>query len=91
VNRKEPTLTACLKNVYKAYLQRGFRITQVNADLEFECCRGFIATDLRAMLNIAVEDEHVPEIERCIRTVKERTRCTYNVLPFERYPPQTID
>jgi hypothetical protein len=29
----------------------------VNADLEFECCRGFIATDLRAMLNIAGEDK----------------------------------
>jgi hypothetical protein len=46
VNRKEPTLTACLKNVYKAYLQRGFRITHVNADLKFECCRGFIATQI---------------------------------------------
>jgi hypothetical protein len=92
VNRKEPTLTACLKNVYKAYLQRGFRITHVNADLIFECCRGFIATDLRAMLNIAGEDkdEHVPEIERCIGTVKERTCCTYNVLPFERYPPKLL-
>ncbi len=89
-NRKEATLSKCLKNVHRAYLQRGFCITAVHADLEFECCRGTIATDLQARLNTAGEDEHVPEVERCIRTVKERTRCTYNCLPFERFPPLLI-
>jgi hypothetical protein len=38
----------------------------------------------------ASEDEHVPEVERCIRTVKERTRCTYQSTGFERYPPKLI-
>jgi hypothetical protein len=28
-------------------------------------------------------DEHVPEIERYIRTVKERTRCIHTMLPFK--------
>jgi hypothetical protein len=75
-NRKEATLMKCFRRVHAAYLQRGFKITQVNADLEFNCCRGAIAADMKVTLNIAGEDEHVPEIERCIWTVKERTRCT---------------
>jgi hypothetical protein len=87
-NRTEATFMKCLQRVHAAYLQRGFKITQVNADLEFNCCRGAIAADMKAMLNIAGEDEHVPEIERCIQTVKERTRCTYNVTGFDRYPPK---
>ena len=39
-------------------------------------------------LNIVAAHEHVPEIERFIRTVKERTRETYNSLPFT--PPPRI-
>ena len=41
-------------------------------------------------MNISVANEHVPEIERYIRTVKERERSTAATLPFERYPPQLI-
>jgi hypothetical protein len=58
--------------------------------MEFECCRGYIAANLHATLNTASEDEHVPKIERYIRTVKERTRCTHNITPFDRYPPKII-
>jgi hypothetical protein len=32
-------------------------------------------------MNVVSNDEHVPEIERYIRTVKERTRCVYTMLP----------
>jgi hypothetical protein len=76
-NRQAATLMECLKKVHAAYLHRGFRITHVHGDLEFECLRGAIATGVKATLNIASEDERVLEIERCIRTVKERTHCTY--------------
>eukprot|EP00980_Cylindrotheca_fusiformis_P011053 scaffold2537_cov102-Cylindrotheca_fusiformis.AAC.1 len=38
------------------------------------------------MLNCCGADEHVPEIERYIRTVKDRTRSTYRMLPFRRLP-----
>ena len=41
---------------------------------------------LLLMLNITGHDEHVPEIERYIRTVKERVRAIVNSLPFENYP-----
>jgi len=42
------------------------------------------------MLNITRRDEHVPEIERFIRTVKERVWAIVNTLPFKRYPNRLI-
>ena len=45
-----------------------------------------MVSELGATLNIVANDMHVLEIERYIRTVKERTRCVYNTLPFQRVP-----
>jgi hypothetical protein len=67
-----------------------FRVTNILGDLEFECTPGTIATDLRSELNICGKDEHIPNIERCIRTTKERTCCTYNVTPFDHFPSRMI-
>jgi len=41
-------------------------------------------------LNIVTRGEHVPEVERYIRMVKERTRSVYNSLPFKRFPTKLI-
>jgi hypothetical protein len=41
-------------------------------------------------LNVASNDEHFPEIERYIRTVKERTRCVYNTVPFRQMPSRIV-
>lgn len=35
-------------------------------------------------------DEHVPEIERHIRTLKERCRSSYNSLPFKKIPARMV-
>ena len=70
INRSAKTLSGCLMNVHQAYLQRGFKITNVLVDVEFRCLDGIITSKLSASLNIAGEDKHVPEIERCIRTIK---------------------
>ena len=37
-------------------------------------------------LNICPTDDHLYEVERYIRTVKERVRCTMHGLPFKRIP-----
>ena len=62
----------------------------VFGDGEFECTRNDVAEHLKSDLNICGPDEHVPDVERCIRTIKERTRCTYNVLPFTDLPPKMV-
>jgi hypothetical protein len=89
-NQKQATLIKALRRIHGIHRKRGFRINLILGDSEFECTRGAIATDLRSELNICGEEEHVPEIERCIRTTKERTRCTYNSTTFDQYPPRMI-
>ena len=54
-------------------------------DGQFEPFRGNLA-ELRILLNTASNDKHVPEIERQIRTVRERTRAIYCTLPFNKMP-----
>jgi hypothetical protein len=53
------------------------------ADPEFEPLQ---ATFGQVSFNFCAQDEHVPEIEHFIRTVKDRTRSGYNSLPFEHIP-----
>jgi hypothetical protein len=72
--------TQAVINMYKA---RGFNISRVEADREFFCITNDI---LPTTLNVADADDHVHEVERSIRTVKERTRCTVQGLPFKRIP-----
>eukprot|EP00957_Ditylum_brightwellii_P098971 7539400-Ditylum_brightwellii.AAC.1 len=63
------------------YHHRGFNITGILADREFKALRPKFQ-----ILNTTVADKHVPDIERCIRTVKERSRSYYNILPFKFIP-----
>ena len=70
-NRKQATLVKALQRIYSIYRQRGFRVALILGGSKFECTRGAIATDLRSQLNICGKDEHIPDIERCIRTTKE--------------------
>jgi hypothetical protein len=72
--------TNAIKNLYET---RGFKVVDLHVDNEFACIR----EDIRPTnLNVANADDHVPEIERSIQTVKERTRCLANSLPYKRYP-----
>jgi hypothetical protein len=89
-NPKEASLTKALKEIHAVYRKRGFRIRNTLGDSEFECTRGVVASDLNSELNICGEDEHVPDIERCIHTVKKRTHCTHTVTPFDHFPPKMI-
>jgi hypothetical protein len=60
-----------------------------HTDNEFEPMRGDFL-DLGVELNVASNDEHVPEIKRYIRIVKELTRCVYNTVPFRRMPSRIV-
>ena len=58
-------------------------------DGQFESARGAL-TELGITVNITFRDEHVGDIERYIRTVKERVHATYNSMPFTTIPPRMI-
>jgi hypothetical protein len=42
------------------------------------------------MINIVSKDEHVPEMERFIRVIKERTCATHAMLPFTQIPKKML-
>ncbi|KAL7572568.1 hypothetical protein ACA910_000387 [Epithemia clementina (nom. ined.)] len=65
----------------KLYEQRGFTVASIHADPEFEPLRPYFP-----ILHVCGADDHVPDIERYIRTVKDRARSAYCTLPFQRLP-----
>ena len=76
-------MVAGLTKVLKIYRSNGFNVIQVSADNEFECVREAISP---TFLNITATNEHMSEVERSIRTIKERTRCQLRNLPYKYYP-----
>jgi len=84
---KVESIFKAFKEIYVYYLHRGFRIVTVHADAEFEPLKLMIeALPGGPRVNLASKGEHVPEIERRIRVVKERTRSARHAMPFTRIP-----
>lgn len=88
-NRRAATLLIGMSRIKASYATRGFTANRAMGDNEFEALRPGLA-EMGIMLNVVARDEHVPEIERHIRTVKERCRAIYNTLPFTRIPARMI-
>ena len=70
-------------------MRRGFVISTLLMDGQFESLRGNLA-ELHISLHTVSNNEHVPDIERHIRTTKERARCIYNTLPFKQMPARMV-
>ena len=75
------------KKAINKYIRRGIAVTQVNADNEFRVLEGELG---QVMLNIVAADQHVGDVERSIRHVKEHTRCHVHRLPYRRYPTEMV-
>ena len=69
------------------YKSRGFNISDLHANMEFECIRNNV---LPSMLNVTAADDHVGEVEQSIRTMKERARTTIHSLPFLKFLPKVM-
>ena len=78
------TITKAIEQVKQVYNKRGFKVETLLADGQFEPTRGKVA-DMGITLNTASPEEHVPEVESHIRTIKEKSRSVINVLPFKKY------
>ena len=75
------------KAIFRFYLQRGFHIHAVHVNGEFGALKDLIQ-NMPAVprVNLTSMNEHVPEIERRICVVKERSRAFFHSLPFNRIP-----
>jgi hypothetical protein len=88
-NRQHKTILLGIKHIKALYAQRGFRVRMAHTDNEFAAMRADLL-DMKIDLNVVSKDEHVPEVERYICTIKERTQCVYNTVPFKMMPSQMI-
>ena len=82
-DRTFATLLREVKAAIQLYVVRGFVVCDVHSDSEFECLRAALRP---LVLNIVPPDSHVGEVERSIRTIKERLRSCVHGLPFKRLP-----
>jgi hypothetical protein len=74
-DRKVKTIYNAFKEIYKFYLNRGFRIITIHTDDKFTPLQALIqGMSGGPTVNLASTNEHVPEIERRIRVVKERPK-----------------
>ena len=82
-DRNRSTILRRLRHTIKMYQARGFTVRDVHCDHEFECIRSDL---LPIAMNVVPADSHVGEVERSIRTIKERLRASAHGLPFKRLP-----
>ena len=88
-NETYKSIYNALQKIIKVYSHYGFTITHILGDGQFE---NMDTSKIwpGVTLNIVTNSEHVPEVERYIRTIKERTRSVYNSLPFKKFPNRLL-
>ena len=99
-NRSKSTIMKAVKQEIARYTNRGFTVVNIFADQEFECIRSDLASlhqqdNMRHIggpigLETCTTNEHVKEVERSIRTMKDTVRATVHGLPYKRLPRQII-
>ncbi len=86
-----------MQQVFRIYQGRGHEIGEVEfgeqevpvhtilADNEFQALREDIE-ELGINVHVVSKDEHVPEVERQNRVIKERARAIVQTLPYKKIP-----
>ena len=86
-DKKITTIAKKLKYVIRIYLSRGFIITNVFSDNEFNHDK-YQSLFMPAILHVCATGEHVPIIKRSIRTVKEQVRSEMDQrFSYKRHKP----
>ena len=82
-SRSLRTIITALESIINKYRCRSFNVTDFHGDGEFD--KGKLKDFLEpALLHAYAREEHVPTIERPIRSIKERCRSTVNGVPYKR-------
>jgi hypothetical protein len=76
-------LAAGITRMIDLYARGGFQVGTVLMDNEFKKLRNLVPI---LAINTTAAREHVPEVERKIRLIKERGRGILNTLPFKKMP-----
>jgi hypothetical protein len=82
-DRSKGAIRACIAADIKTYEERGFTITTIHGDGEYNQFRNLFPN---IHFNICSAEDHVPEVERAICTIKEAIRATIHGMPYHRLP-----
>jgi hypothetical protein len=82
-SRTAKQLAAGIRRVMDVYSRGGFVVGTILADNEFKPLQNLLPI---LAVNTTAAKEHVPEVERRIRLIKERGRGILNTLPFKKMP-----
>ncbi len=85
--RTAKRLIHTLERVIRIYGKAGFIVQTALMDMEFKKLRDKLPNVIR---NTTAAQEHLEEIERKIRVVKERARSTISILPYKLLPKLMI-
>ena len=88
-NNKSGVILKSIQAIIQIYRRNGLVVEVALMDGEFAHLRGDLAS-MGVTLNDTSRDEHVGDVERYIRTIKERMRAIYNTLPFQKVPARLI-
>jgi hypothetical protein len=86
-DRTKGVIRACIAADVKTYEKRGFTVTTIHADGEYNQFKNLFPN---IHFNICSAEDHVPEVERAIRTIKETIRATIHGMPYHRLPRTMI-
>eukprot|EP00536_Pseudo-nitzschia_multiseries_P018200 jgi/Psemu1/54543/gm1.54543_g len=90
-NMKHHTLAKAIWAIAGQYLARGFCVTQVHADNQFDCIRdNLLDMDYPITMHCVPAGQHEPTIERSNQTLKENIRCVVNHIPVSRLPRRCL-
>jgi len=83
-DRRAPMLANVMKHVINLYTRSGFNVQTSLMDGEFEKLTEKLSGYIE--VNTTAKNEHVGEIERMIRTIKDRCRAMEAAMPFKVLP-----
>ena len=91
-DRKKLTMAEAIDESFRLYNRAGFQITDIHCDTEFKCLEAELTDDENHNIRMhwVPKNQHVPEIERAIRTMKERIRALWNAMVHRRIPKVMI-
>ena len=81
-DRSVDTIKKCIKHVINVYNSRGFRVSLVCGDGEFEPISNFLC-GLGIVVNVTGAHEHVKPIERNDRRIKDCIHASCSHLPLK--------
>ena len=88
-SRSHTKLLEAFDETFRVSNHAGFRIKSLHVDPEFELLYDAMIDNDIIIVPVPAQ-QHVPEIERTIKAVKERYRAAYYSLPFQAIPKVLI-